>query len=263
MLCMKNSKILVFDSELESEIASKYHDAQDVFSLENQGQKVWIKKAKKSGSNWLQRLAYKIIKNPLLTPAQEQTAEESIDFEASKIKTVKNKFENVPDIIHSSSSFMVMLDSGKDLRSLIKQNEKDESEIIDILNRALSLLADFHNLGYYHGGSQIKNFTYKDNKLCMIDFEERFDKVDVKSLQFRDLFLFLISIARTEIPIDYKELISKYIEMTSNKDFLQRFKTVIKDLGFLTNILRYEPILNKMGKDAKSVYKLIKEIENI
>ena len=253
----------MYGRALEEKILAKYNDAGDVFSIDHDGQKVWIKKAKGSGSNLLHHIAYRIMKNPILTPAKRHTAEESLNYEASRIRALKQHFEFVPHIIYSNDDFMVMLDSGVDLRSLFKGNEKSELEVKEILNRALELLANLHNLGCFHGGSQIKNFTYKDNVLCMIDFEEDFDSEDVKTLQFRDLFLFLISTTRMRLDIDHKALIDNYIKITSNEDFTERFKTLIKQVSFLTKILNNEFILNKMGKDTKSVYKFIKKIEDL
>lgn len=254
---------MVYGKELEKKILSKYETAGDVFSVEHDGEKVWVKKAKGSGSNIVHHIAYRLMKNPVLTPAKRYSATQSLNHEASKIKAIKQHFEYVPEIIYSNDDFMVMLDSGTDLRSLVKKGEKNESEMKEILNRALELLAALHNLGYYHGGSQIKNFTYKEDALCMIDFEEDFESNDIKSLQFRDLFLFLISTTRTSLEIDHKTFIQHYIELTSNEDFIDRFKLLLKQVSFVSKILDNDAILNKMGKDTKSVYRLIKKIEDL
>ena len=47
------------------------------------------------------------------------------------------------------------------------------------------------------GDCSFYGFVFKDNKVFVIDFEESFDKsVDIKTLQYRDFLLFLLSFTK-------------------------------------------------------------------
>ncbi|GAB1464772.1 hypothetical protein MASR2M54_02720 [Aliarcobacter cryaerophilus] len=53
------------------------------------------------------------------------------------------------------------------------------------------VLSKIHNFSQFHGGSQLRNFTFKDDKVFVLDFEESFETdVDIKTLQYRDFLLF-------------------------------------------------------------------------
>ncbi|MEA3289754.1 MAG: hypothetical protein U9Q04_06180 [Campylobacterota bacterium] len=256
-----NSSIESIDT-LTHEIEKIFDKRGGVFSVEFEDQTLWVKKAQKSGSNAFHHLFYKLIKNRLLIPAQTQSGIESVMFEAHKIKEIKKQFDNVPTVIYSCEEYMVLSDTGINLRALIDKKEKSDDEIKTILYEALKLLTQLHNLGFYHGGSQIKNFTYKDDKISIIDFEEKFSTSEaISDLQFRDLFLFLISIARVDLNIDFKDFITFYIDLTGHEDFKQKFEKVIKDLRFVLWLLNKEVVLKKMDKDTKSVYKLLTQIK--
>lgn len=235
----------------------------DIFSLEYNNDKIWVKKAKGCSSNLLHHLAYKIFKNPIFVPVKKQTAAQSIIHEASKLKKIKEVYDNVPEVLEMNERYMVTCDSGRDVRSYIDNVAQSEDEIKKIIYDAFELLSYFHTFSFYHGGSQIKNFTIKNGKISMIDFEEDFEGVDLKDLQFRDLFLFLISVARLNINIDFKEMINKYIDITLNKDIFEKFDSLIKDIGFVLRFLDNEFILSKMDKDTKSVYKLLTQLKTI
>jgi len=234
---------------------------KDVFSIyeEKTNQKLWVKKAKSSGSNLLQRIIYGIFKNPLLLPSENQTPSQSIIYEVQRLEEIFKKFSYVPEVLISNENFMVIVDSGKDLRKIMKKI-KDSLEAEKIIYQALDVLIEFHALGFFHGGSQIKNFTMKEDKISMIDFEEKFVGVDIEELQFRDLFLFLISIARLEYDINLQEIIDIYIDKSSKKIFAEKFLRLIESSKIMINLMGNKYIYNLVGKDAQSVYKLFKQL---
>ncbi|MBN2783176.1 MAG: hypothetical protein JXQ66_08060 [Campylobacterales bacterium] len=227
----------------------------DVFAIEFEGKKVWVKKAKVSGSNLLQHLAYKLFKNSLLVPSKKQTPTECIHNESSRLKTIHEKFSHVPEVLWVDDEFMVMGDTGRDLRSIL-DSLTDKEEIESLIYKALDVLIALHKQGFFHGGSQIKNMTLKDEKIYLIDFEEKFVDADIDDLQFRDLFLFLISISKLNYDLYYKKIIDIYVEKTSKSGFYKRFDNIIKSAGFLMKLLSNEAIFKKMDKDTKSVYRL-------
>ena len=258
---MHNSQ--TYKQELKNEVLKLLKSStQDVFSIEQQkGQKLWVKKAKESGSSSLQRKAYKIFKNPLLTPSQKQTPKQSIRYEATRLQSIAKEFSHVPKVVISEDDFMILEDSGTDLRKLLKM-QTDTNRAQTVIYKALDVLIEFHNLGFFHGGSQIKNFTLKDDKIYLIDFEEKFINADINNLQFRDLFLFLISIARLKHKLDYQKMIDFYIAKTSKNDFYSKFTKLSKNIKILMWILDKQFIYNFVGKDTQSIYRLFKQISS-
>lgn len=249
------------DKELKQKVLQHLElSEKDVFSIyDDKKQKLWVKTAKESGSGLLQRIAYKIMKSPVLIPSQNQEPQESIRYEADRLKNIATNFAYVPEVIISEDNFMLIKDSGTDLRKFLN-SQKDKDKIEEIIYNALDVLIEFHNLGYYHGGSQIKNFTMKDEEIYLIDFEEKFLDADIQDLQFRDMFLFLISIAKLKYDFDFKKIIDTYIAKTSNKNFHDKFSEVLKSARFIMWLLSKKSVYKRVGRDTKSLYKLFNQI---
>jgi tRNA A-37 threonylcarbamoyl transferase component Bud32 len=232
----------------------------DVFPIEFDSQRFWVKKAKVCGSNALQHIVYKLFKNPLLIPSKKQSPIECIYNEAGRLDEIYKKFSHVPHVLVVEDDFMVMSDTGKDLRTVLESKEDDLKTVGEIIYKALGVLVELHSLGFFHGGSQIKNLTMKDDEIYMVDFEEKFIEADIEELQFRDLFLFLISIAKLKYEFDYKNIIDTYIEKSSKEHFYDKFKKLHNSVSFLMKLLDNDNFRKKMDKDTQSVYKLFKQI---
>jgi len=82
---------------------------------------------------------------------------------------------------------------------VLKRSNKKETDAI--VEKTAEVLGDLHRRSFYHGASQIRNFTMDDRgNIHIIDFEESFSKsVDMKALQLRDLFLLIYSLHRQKM----------------------------------------------------------------
>ena len=122
-------------------------------------------------------------------------------------------------------------------------------------------MAKIHNFGLFHGGSQLRNFTYKENKVFVIDFEESFSKnIDIKTLQYRDLLLFLLSFLKLKelkLKIDYEKIIDKYVKLTNNIEFKEKLINFSKKLRFFLWLYRKDFIKKRVGSDVKYFFELI------
>ncbi len=236
--------------------------ALEIFSIEYDGRICWVKRARKTGSNLLQRSLYGLTQNALLVPVENKDPEEALKFESSKLQELYTLSVPVPKVIEVSQTYFVLEDAGPTVRHLIKHDLIEDPP--KVFEEIIAQLAALHNLDKFHGGPQIKNVTYKDKKISFIDFEESFDsEVDIKDLQFRDLFLFLFSLSKTKREIDYKILIKKYIELTDNKDVIQRFHQLASNAAFLMKIVKNRAVWNIAGRDVQSIYRLLEEVKNI
>lgn len=234
----------------------------EIFSIEYQGQKVWVKRARKTGSNLFHHLVYKLTKNPLAKPVENKNPKEALKFESSKLKALYELDIAVPKVIHVTENYFVLEDCGPTIEYYIKKNLLDDT--MHMLENIITELATLHNKNEFHGGSLLRNFTYKDEKIYFIDFEESFDEEsDMKELQFRDLCLFLFSISKAKIEADYQSLLIKYIDLTNNKEVIQKFHELVSKVSFLIKLVENKTIWNNLGKDGKSVFRLLKELKNI
>ena len=69
--------------------------------------------------------------------------------------------------------------------------------------------------------------------------------------------------SKTKREIDYKILIKKYIELTDNKDVIQRFHQLASNAALLMKIVKNRAVWNIAGRDVQSIYRLLEEVKNI
>jgi tRNA A-37 threonylcarbamoyl transferase component Bud32 len=240
----------------------KNNPKREIFNIETEGKKVWVKRARKTGSNLLHKIAYMITKNPIVIPVENKTPQKALKFESSKLKLLHTLSIPVPRVIEITDNYFILEDCGPTMHRLIsKRRLSNPSEVLEKIITQLTLL---HNMDQFHGGSQIKNFTYKDGKIYFIDFEESFSRsIKIEELQFRDLFLFLFSISKLNIEINYENLIKKYINLTKKTDVIEKFHILSSKVNFLMKLIENKTIWNLIDSDTKSVYRLLAQLRNI
>ncbi len=234
----------------------------EIFDIEFKGKKMWVKRARGTGSNLLHKLVYRLTKNPIVIPVENKTPREALLFESSKLQKLDTLSIPVPKVIKIAKEYFIIKDCGATVHHLVKNNVVDDPT--ELFEKIVIQLAKLHNLSQFHGGSQIKNFTYQNNQVYFIDFEESFNaEVNIKELQFRDLFLFLFSISKLTIEVDYENLIKKYITLTKNKDVIEKFHTLTSKVSFLMKVVENSIVWNLIDRDTKSVYRLLQQLQNI
>ena len=235
---------------------------QEIFTISHNNQKMWVKEARVTGSNILHKFIYVITKNPLLTPVAKKGKEESVTFESNKLTRLHSLLIPVPKVVGVKSEYFILEDRGPIIHDLLHKNLLDNTN--EVLEKVVVSLAALHNIGEFHGATQLKNLTYLNDCIYFIDFEESFDdSIDVDQLQFRDLFLFLFSLSKENASVDYKKLIYLYIELTNKTNTIEKFHKLISQVSFLMEIIKNKTIWNMLDKDTKSVYKLFKELKDM
>ncbi len=232
----------------------------EIFSIIFQNKKYWIKKARETKSTTMHKFFYSLFKIDLLFPVEYKNGYDSIIYETNKIKNFQSLGVLSPKIVYQDKNHFALEDCGETVYAYIRKPDITEEKIYYFINKMLEQLSLIHNANQYHGGSQCRNFTYKDKQVYVIDFEESFDKdVDIKTLQFRDLLLFILSLTKNKasFELDYKMIIGNYIKLTNNHDFTNRLQNFIKQISFFIKLSKIKFIYNYMGKDLKSFFKLI------
>lgn len=251
------------------ELAKKEYLLNDneIFSFNYKDEKYWLKKARVTAPNKIQKFFYKFLPFELLIPPLVKDRKEALEFETSKIERFR-KFEiNVPKIPYKNEDFFVLKDSGVSVNSLLRDENISKEKFYYYVDKLLIELSKIHNINEFHGGSQTRNFTYKDEKVFVIDFEESFSSnVDIKSLQYRDFLLFILSFIKIKEPkfeVDYEYILNKYEELTSSKEIIQRLKKFSKKLGFFIWFSELSLIKKRLGSDVINFFKLFKILNSM
>ncbi|MBN2964644.1 hypothetical protein JWV37_07620 [Sulfurospirillum sp. T05] len=241
--------------EQEASAALARHQTFDVVSMDVEGVKYWVKRARKTGARSIHRVAYAVLKHPLLVPSLVQSPQQALMHESSKLVRLEQKGVNVPSVVTVNETFFILEDQGSSVLNAIRNGEV--TNVPGLLEKVVEVLSALHVKGEFHGGAQIKNFTCKEGKVFALDFEEAFDKaIPLEDLQFRDLFLFLFSLAKHRVEADYAKLIGLY-EARTKKGMAKRVKALAGSFGALAR-LAHTPLAQKvLDQDSKSAFRLL------
>ncbi|MCT7537963.1 hypothetical protein N5U20_04235 [Aliarcobacter butzleri] len=240
---------------------------KEIFSFDFEGKKYWLKKARATKTNKIQKFFYKIFSFELLIPSLAKSPKNALIFETAKIEKFKKLGINVPNIVYKSEDFFVLEDCGMTIYSILRDENIEEKNFYFYIDLVLKELAKMHSIGFFHGGSQLRNFTFKDGKVFVIDFEESFDEnIDVRSLQYRDFLLFLLSflkIKELSFKIDYEKIINKYLEISKNYEIKDKLLNFSVKLQFFLYLYKKEFIRKRVGSDVKYFFELIEILNNM
>ncbi|MCT7635412.1 hypothetical protein N5U36_08115 [Aliarcobacter butzleri] len=239
----------------------------EIFSFNFEDKKYWLKKARETKPNRIQKFFYRIFPFELLIPALAKDSKEALLFETTKIEKFKELGINVPNIIYKNEHFFVLEDGGKTIYSILRDENIEEKNFYFYIDLVLKELAKMHSIGFFHGGSQLRNFTFKNEKVFVIDFEESFDEnIDVRSLQHRDFLLFLLSflkIKELSFKIDYEKIINRYLEISKNYEIKDKLLNFSGKLQFFLYLYKKEFIRKRVGSDVKYFFELIEILNNM
>ena len=239
------------------------NNKQDVIQAKFDNNIIWIKRPRESKSNLLHKLSYSITKIKGLMPVESKTKDEALYKEVSKLKRLKEKNINVPKVLACREDLFVLEDTGTTIKSYLKSDSINSETLESTLEKTVKTLSLIHNNNEYHAGPQIKNYTIKNDIISAIDFEDSFNEnINLKDIQFRDFFLFLVSLTELNKEVNYKEIINIYQKETNNPTVDKELKDIALKLNFLIKIVENK-FLNKLfSKDVINNYNLFKTLQN-
>ena len=250
------------DLEQAAREAAQTRPKKEVFAFEHGGKRYWLKRGRRTGSNLLHRAAWQLSGLSLLTPVKRQAPHAALQHESRKLQRLREKGIPVPQVHLVTDDFFVMEDTGQSFRSAIRKGILESSErTYALLFRHLGLL---HRSGEYHGGSQLRNFTYREGRVSLIDFEENFSEtIPLETLQFRDLFLLLFSLAKDRHPLDYAAMTELYSDTSGNAWARERLRQFAGKAAPIEKIIAFPPLWRLLDKDTKALYRLIGELKRL
>lgn len=234
-----------------------------VFKYKIDDENVYVKqreKNKKHIGHVIQGFIHKLTKNPMLIPTVLSKNENEVLFESDKIIRLKNAGINVPDILFGCEDYFVMSDTGESLKEHMKAHIERKDYYTE---KAIEELGKLHYKDYAHGGSQIRNFTIKDEKISLIDFEEKIPDKYVKDFKIRDMLIFILSLQKANFDPDIDKICMIYKKKTSLdiyenlKKFLLKYKWIyfLKSKVFsgikMKDVRDFIAVIEKVDKNTK------------
>ena len=255
-------------SSLE-EIAKKEFllNSSEIFPIEFENKRYWLKKARQTKPNKIQKFFYRFFPLELLIPSSPKTAFEALEYETLKLEKFRSLGINTPKVVYKCDDFFVLEDCGNSVNAYLRDKNITKDEFYFYVEKLLIELAKIHNLNEFHGGTQIRNFTYKDDKVYVIDLEESFSNLtDIETLKFRDFLLFILSFVKMKelsFEVDYIFIINRYKELTKSDDLTEKLKNFSKKISFFIYLSEVSFVKKRLGSDVKNFFKLFKILNSL
>lgn len=174
-----------------------------VFSITYDGRKLWVKTAgapRLRSSVLMQRAIATLFALPILRPARNRAGAMGLAAEAGAARNLAAAGFPVPGVIACTGQWLVLSDAGEALEARLNA-EKDIEARWQMITAAGRLLARLHAAQQWHGGAQIRNFSWNDNAPGLLDLEDHdLPGMTLHEKQARDLLLFLYSLMRYDRP---------------------------------------------------------------
>jgi tRNA A-37 threonylcarbamoyl transferase component Bud32 len=170
-------------SDWKSIVAEPQHAGHRVFSVTLDGERYWVKRSSKNYKN-----LYQLVLHPNLSALRDETR---------AIRSLRRQGMLVPTVVHEAPDFIVLTDVGESLQLCLQRG--DESLRMHYVLQVADLLSELHGRKAWHGNAALRNFTLKDGRLGMIDFENtahRWCTLNIR--QAFDIWQVLHSIAKYE-----------------------------------------------------------------
>ncbi len=236
---------------------------KDIFCVEFEAKKYWVKRARATKPSKIHQFFYAFLPFELLIVGEYKTPKDALAHEVKKMQKLRYLGINIPTIIYNCEDFFVLNHTGENLHELFKNGDLSDEEFYVLVNKSLEMLARLHSLNLYHGGAQSRNFTFKNDEVFMIDFEESFSKnISKENLKFRDFLLYLLSFTKIKNrKIDYGYIINFYISLTDDKIIMNKLAKLSRLLKPLLFLSKFNLINQYLGKDVKNFIVLLEQLK--
>ena len=190
------------DAELETLIRSLHRTAPDrVFSAHYNGARLWVKTTaapRLRSSVLMQKTIAFVFGLPMLQPARNRGGARGLRDEAEALRRLATAGFPVPPVIACTPDWLVLGDAGEALESRLNSlRDRAPDECWRLIAAAGHLLSRLHAAGLWHGGAQIRNFSWHGDAPGLLDFEDHdLPGMTLAEKQARDLLLFVYSLTR-------------------------------------------------------------------
>ena len=199
-----NSSVVApgLDAGLDSLIRSLQSTAPDrVFSAHYAGERLWVKtvaRPRLRSSVLMQKVIASVFGLPMLQPARNRGGARGLADEAAALRELATAGFPVPPVIACTPDWLVLGDAGEALESRLNSlRDRTPDDCWRLIAAAGDLLSRLHAGGLWHGGAQIRNFSWRGDAPGLLDFEDHdLPGMTLAEKQARDLLLFVYSLTR-------------------------------------------------------------------
>jgi tRNA A-37 threonylcarbamoyl transferase component Bud32 len=190
------------DPGLEALIRSLHRTAPNrVFSAHYNGARLWVKTVaapRLRSSVLMQKAIATIFGLPVLQPARNRGGAQGLADEAAALRALAAAGFPVPPVIACTPDWLVLGDAGEALENKLNSlRDRAPDDCWGLIAAAGALLARLHGANLWHGGAQIRNFSWHHAAPGLLDFEDHdLPGMTLAEKQARDLLLFVYSLTR-------------------------------------------------------------------
>lgn len=170
-----------------------------VFPLIVAERKLWIKTAgppRRRSSILLQAVLAMLFGLALLKPPRHRGGAAALAAEAAALRRLAAAEFPVPEVVACVPQWLVLSDAGSAVEASLS-GLPDENERWHRIEAAGLLLTQLHRSGLWHGGAQIRNFSWCNGRPGLLDLEDHdLPGMSLAERQARDLLLFLYPLTR-------------------------------------------------------------------
>jgi tRNA A-37 threonylcarbamoyl transferase component Bud32 len=187
---------------LEALIRSLQQTAPDrVFSVSYNQRRLWVKtvaRPRLKSSVLMQRTLALLSGLALLKPARNRGGAQGLADEAAALRGIAAAGFAVPPVVTCTPEWLVLGDAGEAMESRLNSlRDRAPDDCWRLISAAGGMLCRLHAAGLWHGGAQIRNFSWRDDAPALLDFEDHdLPGMTLAEKQARDLLLFIYSLTR-------------------------------------------------------------------
>ncbi|MDR3255171.1 MAG: hypothetical protein LBT31_06360 [Synergistaceae bacterium] len=208
----------------EEELRSKPR----VFTRTIDGETVVVKQRVKPDMIFVhvfQNMLTRLLKDPLMLRTDATPGEKP--SEAQKLRLLAENGIRVPKVLHETENYFIMEYGGENLGEILRDTPDIERQN-EYIRRALSEMKTMHGKNFVHGGAQIRNFTFLDDEVYIIDFEEVIPEEYIQSFKIRDLIIFLMSLEKAGAPRGLEWVCRAYDEMSWREVLAELVRAILR-----------------------------------
>jgi len=135
---------------------------------------------------------------PILRQSTTGKGGDTLLQQAERIRALREQGLPVADILYSDRDFLITADCGQTIEKPVRYAERreqpglDEAALGSILLEMTRTLAAMHRQGTAHGRPKMRDFTWRDGTVTILDLEERpWEVMSMAEAQARDVFLWV------------------------------------------------------------------------
>ena len=127
-------------------------------------------------------------------PSARVLLRNGLNDEAKRLKKLHEAGCHVPEILYQAPDLLVLEYVGQGVPFLVRRSTPAQRLIW--MDRCAQDLAAFHQSGFVHGGAQLRNLMFLNNRITRVDFEENIGEAMSRPLgQAYDVYQMLSSMA--------------------------------------------------------------------